>query len=99
MNSAFANIDILQRKLGETTMMEKSISSVPRQHRREVHSHACSNLTTMIQESLQNAVKSVDDLKVFYKIIEPEALQKAKTRSNTSKIIIIIEQEKRGKET
>ena len=75
LNGAFANIDILQQKLAKMNLiMEKSTSLVPQQQRREVHIRACTNLT-MIKECLQNAVKSVDDLKVLYKIIEPEALQ------------------------
>ena len=75
LNSAFANIDILQRKLVHETNIVESHSFVSRQQRHEVNSRACTSLTTMIHESLQNVLKSVDDLKVLYKIIEPEALE------------------------
>ena len=74
LNSAFANIDILQRKLVHETTINESNSLIARQSN-IVHSRVCTSLTTMIHDSLQRVLKSVDDLKVLYKIIEPEALE------------------------
>ena len=62
--AAFANMDILQRKL-----------VVPVASHNKGNDIACTTLTTTIHDSLQDISKSVDDLKVLYKIIAPKAVQ------------------------